>query len=831
MGGVMYSYFDWAVGKLGDAPRTACAFWVDLDRMLASENGGQLANTDEQSLTDGRGRQWTVVRYRANPLPARRLLGDHDRLVLVWCVAGGARGRTDLTPFEDHLGRAAQVIEISLDAVAQETHPGLNLPSSLGPSLRGIAFDIPAYLDLLAALDAHSPVTFVRAMDALVELLCGAGRAISVLDPPDALASAARALASAPDANAIKAVRLALERTADYESRYADLLLSLARAEPRDIICTVYLATGLARLQVQNIGQVLAAEGYCPADLRVAFETARGKWSDIADRLNADGNAVLASTLEPTFDLKAWTRLRDLLAANAAALDRAATEPLPLVRAAALFGHAIAFVDGDRMTASAPAASETYREEFGALDLLAEAFRGAAASRDRWPPADAALDGVARAFTSGALGGASLALARGSVAFQGLEHLLDHEIGSALRRRLRKATQEVIQAMDRWDAAWLTAIGTDVESYLTHPRQGWRRTRAFTERRSGPAWLVVFDGLRFDLWSAIVAPALEEAGWRVPPDCLSFAYLPSLTEVARRTLIGASRGAARGDEEKLTEALAATSDLRPSYRLRSERVGKQPDEGKGWNVRVFSWPDKFVHSDLAELGTLAGQFELWIRSEFIPWLKLNVPKSARLAVSTDHGFSALDDDMAIEVGSGGGDDRNNARMLAGEHPDLGLVVDDGAKRVTLATSRRWYRPSGGRRWRFAHGGCTLLETLVPFAELIAVRQDAAEISIEGLPASVDLAEGAEAVLEFAIRVVGGKEMFPRVTLRAANKSVLDDHVTLGETRRFRVTLVGEERLTSLHLTVSSGPDREQRTVPVRVTLARIKRSTLDFDDV
>lgn len=143
-------------------------------------------------------------------------------------------------------------------------------------------------------------------------------------------------------------------------------------------------------------------------------------------------------------------------------------------------------------------------------------------------------------------------------------------------------------------------------------------------------------------------------------------------------------------------------------------------------------------------------------------MKSNVAANVRVVITTDHGFAELADDGALPVTAAASDDRNLPRVLPGAR-DLGrdgLVVSDGTTHVTVATSRRWFSSEGSRRWRFAHGGCTLHEVLVPFAELSPIREGAVEVAINGLPEKLEIEEGQHATLEFTVRVSGEQTCSP-----------------------------------------------------------------------
>ena len=825
----MTSYLDWARAKLDTAPATACAFWVDVDQLLSRRHGGGLDDAEQQTILDGGGREWTVVRYLANPLLARHLLSSSGNQVIAWCIGTPGRDYTDLTPLEDHLVRAWHVLDISLNAVAEDLRPGLDLPRDLSAAFRGIRFDVTGYIQAIAEVSSHSVVTGLTAGNVLIRQLCAGAPGIDVSSASRVLLSSALSFARAANENAVKSVRLAVESAAHVDARYGQLLTAIRQADPRDIIAAACAASAFARLQVPNIGQLLAAEGFCPPDVREAFEAAGGRWPDLGV-IPDDDCVALSAGFEQALDASAESRLREILAGIPGLdLDRAAAEPVAGMRLAAVVAHLERFIDGPWLASSAPAATAIGRSELEAIDAVAAAIRAGRNARGLEPPVGR-LEDIASAFVACSLATASLDVARGRVALQLIEPRLAPETATRLRSRLAEAERDVRSVMALWDASWVGLIRENVSSYLNHDLQGWRRTVAFGEAAAGQeSWMLVLDGLRYDLWIAIVAPALERSDWRIQRGDVSFAYLPSLTEVARRTLVGGSPGAVDGTEPKLVQEMAERAGFEASYALRAEHLGSENDVAKGWNVRVFSWPDKFVHSDIADLGTLAGQFDTWVESEFIPWMKAIVSRQARVVVTTDHGFASLDAQDSIDVSAPNDGDRNVPRVLEGALPELGLVLDRGGRAVTIATTHGWFRSPGGHHWRFAHGGCTIQETVVPFAELSVIEEGTADITIEGLPASLEIAEDQDVVLDFRVRVIGGGEMFPSVVVNTNLAKLQQERIELGVDRSFRVTLTGREGLEKLLVAVSTGSDRRQQVVPIRVKLGKIKRTAVDLD--
>ena len=830
----MATYFEWAVSKLLGAPSTARAFWIDVHQLLAQRNGGPLAD-GIQNVSDDFGHSWYVVPYRANPFPARKALAQTGERTLVWCIGDPMAESVNLTPFEDHLATAHSIVDISLEAVALELRPELNIPKGLSGRLKGVSLDVIAYVQALAKRSHRSPLTLRGALDELLSLQLGPGHLIDIDGAPQLLASVAAALSSASSKDATQLIRRVLEADAEIDVRLGPLLKELLDTPERDVVSTTYVASTFARLGIANVGSVISAEGFCPPNLRSAFERAGGQWHALANTLDDIGNRDIESYIDKMWQGGDFERLRNVLASSTYSSVSAAAEPLATARLAAILAHFEGFLEsGSRATAVA-AASDRYGRSFAAVDEVASALQAGVAAGESQVPDGSQLDLIAQAYCSSAIATASLQIAKGWTGLRRIEDRMNVDAATATRALLRRADKAVRQVHDVWDERWSSLIARDIEGYLNNERQSWKRTQYLAESSPGtPATLIVMDGLRYDLWKDVVAPAIERAGWQIQPTDFSFSFLPSLTEVSRRTVVAGSPTAVRGNEDSLTNQLASKHGVRATYTLRTEQFEDHRDAVADWNVRVFSWPDKFVHMDITDLAGLYDQFMMWIDGQFLPWLRVNLARDTKIAISADHGFVALDAEDAIDVEVLSADDRNIPRALAGARPELGdngMIVPDGEGETTIATSRHWFRNPRGRRWHFAHGGCTLQETIVPFAILEPVKEGAVQITISGLPDVLEAREGELVTVEFAVHVVGGSEMFPTVTVSTnlATIPLRDATAPLGEHKRFEVTFAASEGIESLIIRVRSGNDQKQQAVRVGVELSTIKRSTLDLD--
>lgn len=827
----MTGYLDWALSKLNGAPAGACAFWIDQARLLSRSGANRLHDTEIQSVTADDGKDWQVVRFRANPFPARQLLSAAGQRTVVWCVGMPDQSSIDLTAFEDFFGRTFSVVDVSLEALAAERAPDLEIPRDLGGRIAGIDIDLDRYLQRLQVTHRARPLNLAAAVDAFAGMLVGRDVVVVPSDAPNALASVATAYATATTPAAQAAVKLAVVTAAVSHPRLREFLENLAGQEPSDVAALAYVAVGMARLGVPNVGPVLVADGWLSTPVRTLFDAAGGSWNALPALVQPEALAALAAFVEPQLKASDLTKLREALTEAAGPIDSVCAEPLPGVRIAALSSRFREFV-GSSVRASGPGrVTEYWAEELEALDLVAEAMRRAS-TIDAPPEQRSDTATYAEAFARSSACDAHLRVARARHAFRSIRNLLAPAQARAAESLLDDATSEANRAIDSWDEGWRSLLDGRFESFVGHRLQGWQLSRQFADGGARQtSWLLVFDGLRYDLWRTILAPELRKLGWRAAESDIGFAFLPSITEVSRRTVIAGSREAARGQEELRARALAERASSALSYMVRTELFDKDREDPTGWNVRVFSWPDKLVHSDIADLGTLAAQFEGWVKDELLGWFKLNIKPEARVVITTDHGFAELGEDRAVAVtGTGTTEERNLPRVAPGAQNfgAAGLAAEDAGRPVTLATSRTWFRAPGARRWRFAHGGSSLHEVVVPFANLAFVREDVAEFVVEGLPATIAMAEDDDVTISFAVTVTGGAEMFPTVTVTALTQ-LLKRQIQRGETTEVAVTVRGEEKLNRVLIRVQAGRERKDFVVPVTVKLARIRREVLDFD--
>jgi hypothetical protein len=294
--------------------------------------------------------------------------------------------------------------------------------------------------------------------------------------------------------------------------------------------------------------------------------------------------------------------------------------------------------------------------------------------------------------------------------------------------------------------------------------------------------------MRFDSWERIVKPRLLERytlDWERP----YLSLLPSWTGVARTGLLSGKppegwrsyRGNVTLDQEMLAARLFGLSEAERGRRLRfysgmeSDRTQRQLDRRQRfpYNVLVFNVSDDNLHAMRGDLAALNQVVESLLQG-ILETLDGLVEPHDTLVVTSDHGFAELEPGQSITVHD---DDRWQRYVEGGPHPvhyrfirgvdrPEGLPEDEALTfeypnlrggQFTVAVGRRWFARQGTTRPdRYAHGGLSLAEMVVPGAVLRPVVAPLVRLALEGFPRSLTVQEEAEPVVEFALVNTGNR---------------------------------------------------------------------------
>lgn len=341
--------------------------------------------------------------------------------------------------------------------------------------------------------------------------------------------------------------------------------------------------------------------------------------------------------------------------------------------------------------------------------------------------------------------------------------------------------------------------------YLTHPRLATHVLRDYVKAvhlqptAEACLWFIVFDGMRYDTWQKVVKPRLLQR-FEVKREKSYLSVLPSWTRIARTSLIaGQSPDQWRGYRQTVTfnqEILAGiffelpesgyARQLRFYSGLESDRTTSQFDRKKRYpyNVLVFNISDDDLHKQREHIGALNENVEAALR-RIMDFLEGLIRPDDTVIISSDHGFTELDPEDAVLIKDDskwqrfaqGGENPVRFRYISGvDRPDGLLPADffsfeyrplpDG--KFTVPIGRKWFKREGTTQAdRYAHGGLSLAEMVVPGAVLQLISEKKTLLDFENLPTTIDVKEDESTTVSIGVSNGGNQPAVFELTYRLA----------------------------------------------------------------
>jgi len=262
------------------------------------------------------------------------------------------------------------------------------------------------------------------------------------------------------------------------------------------------------------------------------------------------------------------------------------------------------------------------------------------------------------------------------------------------------------------------------------------------------AYIIVFDGMRWDEWELLKPKILQTfQGKMALEDVIPLiAILPSTTEWARRAIFAGTFPAdfsSESESELLEAALGAsriaqvqTSGEAPRRR---DRVLKFLEDTSQIKPIIFSLIDMKLHSMMQNMVTLYEEVEVNFNNTIQPYLE-KIPSNSLVFILSDHGFVELMGKGIRAPDREGADPHRryiglrsfsprsdiptsdfiffsteNVRMPSpvSSTQAVGIVKYGFARPGRFITSAR--EQESGRTIRYAHGGVSMQEMIVPCA--------------------------------------------------------------------------------------------------------------------
>jgi len=728
------------------------------------------------------GHTWLNRRYDGNDLELRAELPRGNRVrLLVWVTAprgaNASAARIRLSSLVDLLANADDIFDMSLAGVLAELVPSENWPldalarhedvfaANLTRLIAGHA-ELRRHLPHGAVLDAHA----VRALALHVQ-------------QPDVRIGELLFGRDTPEQVLRRYVRLAW--SVEWGQEGHELLREHARLSPQIALGNIatwfepslealavylYVRRLLGRARIPNIANQVRGLGilsFDPEPLEPWIGAALAAWErEPAWRREIVTNAessLTESDLRKIADLLPTQRPADLWpvvrnAETAAIIYELTRRLLTSVRGAELNDALLAW-PAHRPSGLDALPDSRHRAAAVALAaFLDEAASVVATLASRTPP-PSGLAAVLDWYVTGRYYDLEFGCA---AAGDHLRRIPDHDLGRILQSYMDGLRSRVRAFLAESDQQLAEQINASWGKYLNDPRLSihvlWDlvRKRRLQPKVDARVWIVVFDGMRWDTWQRVVKPRMLKLFEMKTPEKAYLSLLPSWTPIARTGLLSGRPPAEwqgynsrpTRDQAQLAarffEIPAGERDARLQFYsgMESDRTYRQLDHDHRypWNVLIFNISDDGLHQERGDLTVLNAKISTQLDNTMQTLSDLVGPDDT-VVVSSDHGFVELDnDDNGVTI-----QDEDRLRRQAAAEPDpvryryidgfsheAGMTVRYGDAVYTVAVGACWFRRADGRNRapdRYAHGGLSLAEMVVPGALLRRIGESRVELAM------------------------------------------------------------------------------------------------------
>ena len=449
-------------------------------------------------------------------------------------------------------------------------------------------------------------------------------------------------------------------------------------------------------------------------------------------------------------------------------------------------------------------------------------------------------------------------------------HLPDEPLRDGLGRYLDLLRTKIRSYLDAIDHTLAGLISADFGAYLSHSRLStnllWDtvKRRRLRPNRESRLWVVVFDGMRWDTWARHVKPRLLETFEVVEDEKAYLSLLPSWTGIARTGLLAGKPPVAwKSYQNRFTWDQAQLAcrlfDIPQRERHRQLQFfsGTESDKQYGrldanarcpYNVLVYNISDDNLHStkgSLVDLNKVVNS----LLDNILRQLNNLIEAGDTLVIASDHGFVELHEEDAVSVP----DDSRWERYRAGApHPvryryitshqvpddltEVYKVEYSGLREeYTVAIGHRWFKRKGSRGGhdRYAHGGLSMAEMVIPGAVLKRITEKQMKPVISVQPTKLEMTEDETATLTLAVTNKGNVPVSGELAAHADTADQPDVYsIDLGPGEEYRVqhevsahcrtrpdgTIESTQvvKVTFSYLDLTGKPRKKSRRVPVSV---------------
>ena len=348
------------------------------------------------------------------------------------------------------------------------------------------------------------------------------------------------------------------------------------------------------------------------------------------------------------------------------------------------------------------------------------------------------------------------------------------------------------------------------------------------------------------MWERVIRPQLEkqlELRTIVP----YFSLIPSTTYISRTSLVaGASPGDWRNsqgdfsDNEELLSRMffgVGNGDGQQQLKYLTNAVEKIPNliqNQRPLNLIVVNSCDDLIHHhnvDPYTVGTTLSQ----LISSFISNLLMLVGEKDVILVSSDHGFIELDPEDKVDVSN-----------LMDEHQDItyrytkNVAVPDtlevkflgneslAQSTFHVATGHRWMNRGGGQPRKYAHGGVSFSEMVVPGAVMALKQETESRVSWSNKPPmAIELLEGATFEFEPLLHCHGSEPIKYDLVAQGASLSPVNGTIRPRSDVQIKVVIPEDQPSGLITISAKSVNQSDEDVSPEQLEIRLTRKTRTD----
>ena len=367
-----------------------------------------------------------------------------------------------------------------------------------------------------------------------------------------------------------------------------------------------------------------------------------------------------------------------------------------------------------------------------------------------------------------------------------LKAIYDDELRKTLTKQLSKVKKQAKTKLEAADLNLASLIEKSWKGYLFHPRlainflHDYVLNRRITPTEAKRIWILIFDGMRLDTWEEIVKPIMSSK-FEVKEEKLYITMLPSETDVARVAILaGASpvdwtdyEGRYTSNHNILASKLFHLSKSEGMQKLRvivsseTDYGQRRLDEGEFlYNVLIYNLSDDWIHTFRGDVCELNDNIRGTLKRAILPDLERRIDEEDYVILTSDHGFIELasEDGMLVDTRRIYGQSTQSERKPVVTYRLLKNIQHSSGYRITfndyefftVAKGRKWFSRPKGKYSRYAHGGISLDEMVVPGALIGKIVIPRIELCMK-CPDFVRLVEDLSSKIDIELENSGNKE--------------------------------------------------------------------------